>query len=97
MGKKNEIENLKKMMAEMALKIQELEAKPTKKIVKKTVKKIKQDNLTFDLFDVEHDEMIEKKMKEVKAKEAREEAKEEAEANKEAEAKKARQQAITKK
>ena len=31
MGKKNEIENLKKMIAEMALKIQELEAKPTKK------------------------------------------------------------------
>jgi hypothetical protein len=27
--------NLKKMMAEMALKIQELEAKPTKKVVKK--------------------------------------------------------------
>ena len=99
MSKKNEIENLKKMMAEMALKIQELEAKPAKKVVKKTVKKIKQDNnLTFDLFDVEHDEMIEKKMKEIKAKEAKEEAKAEAnKANKDAEAKKSRQQAITKK
>ena len=81
----------------MSLKIQELEAKPTKKVIKKT--KIKQDNnLTFDLFDVEHDEMIEKKMKEIKAKEAKEEAEAEAnKANKEAEAKKARQQAITKK
>ena len=97
MGKKNEIENLKKMMAEMALKIQELEAKPTKKVVKKTVKKIKQDNLTFDLFDVEEDEKVEKRMVLYKANEAKEEAKEEAnKANKEAEAKKLRQQAITK-
>ncbi len=95
MTKKTEIENLKKIMAEMALKIQEWEAKPAKKVAKK----IKQDNnLIFDLFDVEYDEMIEKKMKEVKAKEAKEEAKEEAnKANKEVEAKKLRQQAITKK
>ena len=32
---KSEIENLKKMMAEMALKIKELEAKPARKVVKK--------------------------------------------------------------
>ncbi len=58
--------------------------------LKKTVKKIKQDNnLTFDLFDVEHDEEVEKRMVLYKANEAKEEA------NKEAEAKKLRQQAIT--
>ncbi len=81
MTKKTEIENFKKMMAEMAKKLELLEqqeAKATKKATKKpaktTVKKQKKEKLNLDICDVSEDEKVEQRMKEFKAKEEKEQS-----------------------